>query len=627
MLYFSNFCFDTQHQILYQDNQVVVLSANQAKLLALFLDNPSKLLSKDDIFNHVWPRKIMTEQVVFQTISQLRAILGEGSIKTFPKRGYQWQLLTSVELSNKAPNGSNKKHTLFRRILYSLVACLALVVSGIWFNDALVGKQQILNTAQSFVNWRSMPFSSRSDTIPKRELDALNTSLAQHILPINKAYLEANRPLIGVWQFFASPYVVYKKWLKGEAEVLFSGLIYDYQTNAQQSPQLVLEYLAQGQSRQWRGYVQASSLPALWQQVYQALQPLQASNYLNLASEAAASAELALLASQFPNNLAVLQQLITRQIEQGDYDAADAQVANLKVLAQRLSQPAYIAYAYWLKGELLFKLEQHGLALQQLEQAQQQLDQIGLLAMQSEVSKSQAEVIAIEKDFAQIQNYLFRSASQARIANRPTQEVRAYTLLSIRASKLKLNKEKYEYLRQAETLINDYQLDASHKMLTDYHWALFAEQKADKITYYNRVLSRPVTPNNFWVFTSVSEQRIHYAIEDKDWALAKSIANKVGEPARQSFLLAQIYVANQQTELAIQHAENAFNLARTQGIDWIGLDMALMLLELNKNDENPALVMLCKRFINNTASSWWVAKHQLRLEKVGIIVNPYPESP
>ncbi|CAH9050923.1 hypothetical protein PSECIP111854_00631 [Pseudoalteromonas sp. CIP111854] len=627
MLYFSNFCFDTQHQILYQDNQVVVLSANQAKLLALFLDNPSKLLSKDDIFNHVWPRKIMTEQVVFQTISQLRAILGEGSIKTFPKRGYQWQLLTSVELSNKAPNGSNKKHTLFRRILYSLVACLALVVSGIWFNDALVGKQQIPNTAQSFVNWRSMPFSSRSDTIPKRELDALNANLAQHILPVNKAYLEANRPLIGVWQFFASPYVVYKKWLKGEAEVLFSGLIYDYQTNAQQSPQLVLEYLAQGQSRQWRGYVQASSLPALWQQVYQALQPLQASNYLNLASEAAASAELALLASQFPNNLAVLQQLITRQIEQGDYDAADAQVANLKVLAQRLSQPAYIAYAYWLKGELLFKLEQHGLALQQLEQAQQQLDQIGLLAMQSEVSKSQAEVIAIEKDFAQIQNYLFRSASQARIANRPTQEVRAYTLLSIRASKLKLNKEKYEYLRQAETLINDYQLDASHKMLTDYHWALFAEQKADKITYYNRVLSRPVTPNNFWVFTSVSEQRIHYAIEDKDWALAKSIANKVGEPARQSFLLAQIYVANQQTELAIQHAENAFNLARTQGIDWIGLDMALMLLELNKNDENPALVMLCKRFINNTASSWWVAKHQLHLEKVGIIVNPYPESP
>jgi hypothetical protein len=39
----------------------------------------------------------VSEQVVFQNISHLRAIFGNDAIKTFSKRGYQWQLeLTEV---------------------------------------------------------------------------------------------------------------------------------------------------------------------------------------------------------------------------------------------------------------------------------------------------------------------------------------------------------------------------------------------------------------------------------------------------------------------------------------------------------------------------------------------------
>ncbi|OHU87668.1 MULTISPECIES: winged helix-turn-helix domain-containing protein [Pseudoalteromonas] len=95
MLYFSEFCFDTQHQVLYQKGSVVSLNINQVRLLSLFLENPTKLLSKEDILSHVWPRKVLSDQALFQTIGQLSAVLGDDAIKTFPKRRYLWQLAAS----------------------------------------------------------------------------------------------------------------------------------------------------------------------------------------------------------------------------------------------------------------------------------------------------------------------------------------------------------------------------------------------------------------------------------------------------------------------------------------------------------------------------------------------------
>ncbi|WP_058031744.1 transcriptional regulator [Pseudoalteromonas phenolica] len=66
-------------------------------MLKFFILNNDRILSKAELLETVWPEKTVSEQVVFQNISHLRAIFGNDAIKTFSKRGYQWQLeLTEV---------------------------------------------------------------------------------------------------------------------------------------------------------------------------------------------------------------------------------------------------------------------------------------------------------------------------------------------------------------------------------------------------------------------------------------------------------------------------------------------------------------------------------------------------
>ena len=89
---FSGFVFDSAQLLLSHQNEIVPCRPNEAKLLAMFLAEPTKVFSKDDILDRVWAGKVVSEQAVFQSISNLRGLLGDGAIKTFSKRGYQWQL-------------------------------------------------------------------------------------------------------------------------------------------------------------------------------------------------------------------------------------------------------------------------------------------------------------------------------------------------------------------------------------------------------------------------------------------------------------------------------------------------------------------------------------------------------
>ena len=89
---FADFRFLREPLVLYKQDEIIPLKSNQALLLDFFLSDPESIHSKETIMNAVWHGKVVSEQVVFQTISQLRAILGDKAIKTFSKKGYKWQL-------------------------------------------------------------------------------------------------------------------------------------------------------------------------------------------------------------------------------------------------------------------------------------------------------------------------------------------------------------------------------------------------------------------------------------------------------------------------------------------------------------------------------------------------------
>src|ERR1051326_5918507 len=76
---FGPFRLHAAEGLLFRDatNEVVRLSDRQLKILCLFVENPGKLFSTQDLLEKFWPEAEVEENNVTQNISALRRALGE----------------------------------------------------------------------------------------------------------------------------------------------------------------------------------------------------------------------------------------------------------------------------------------------------------------------------------------------------------------------------------------------------------------------------------------------------------------------------------------------------------------------------------------------------------------------
>ncbi|MCW8091498.1 winged helix-turn-helix domain-containing protein [Alteromonas sp. ASW11-130] len=79
------------------------------QLLTLLLENVGDTVSKGHILETVWDDVVVDDQVIFQSIKELRKIFcGEEVIKTIPRKGYIW-LQPVEQVSNVADKTANSK--------------------------------------------------------------------------------------------------------------------------------------------------------------------------------------------------------------------------------------------------------------------------------------------------------------------------------------------------------------------------------------------------------------------------------------------------------------------------------------------------------------------------------------
>ena len=71
---FQNFEFDSTSLVLKKDNQALAIRHHEAKVLQFLLEHSDNVFSKEEILSHVWQDKVVSEQAVFQSISNLRAL-------------------------------------------------------------------------------------------------------------------------------------------------------------------------------------------------------------------------------------------------------------------------------------------------------------------------------------------------------------------------------------------------------------------------------------------------------------------------------------------------------------------------------------------------------------------------
>ncbi|GJM34217.1 MAG: transcriptional regulator [Saprospiraceae bacterium] len=119
----------------------LVLKPRLMRLLDYFLQNPDAIVTKDDLLEYVWEGRLVTENLLTKSISELRQLLKihfreEIQIETLRNVGYRLQInpVITPEVSRETPVSLNDEivkqqplHTFHNRWIYGLLTGIGLV--------------------------------------------------------------------------------------------------------------------------------------------------------------------------------------------------------------------------------------------------------------------------------------------------------------------------------------------------------------------------------------------------------------------------------------------------------------------------------------------------------------------
>ncbi|WP_462172400.1 winged helix-turn-helix domain-containing protein [Pseudoalteromonas xiamenensis] len=127
MQYFgTGFQIDVRQGVISKGNEVYTLRAKTLQVIALLLREKDSVVSKDRMLAEIWSDVIVQEQVLVQSIKEIRDILGADVIRTFPRQGYQWVAEISDMPLETAAITRFKKPLVFMLFLSLLVLAMAI---------------------------------------------------------------------------------------------------------------------------------------------------------------------------------------------------------------------------------------------------------------------------------------------------------------------------------------------------------------------------------------------------------------------------------------------------------------------------------------------------------------------
>jgi TolB-like protein/DNA-binding winged helix-turn-helix (wHTH) protein/cytochrome c-type biogenesis protein CcmH/NrfG len=93
-LRFDRYVLDLERGCLLLDGSEIALRPKTFAVLLYLVENAGRLVSKEAIFAAVWPNLAITDDVLVQSVGELRRALGEDGarlIRTIPRRGYRFE--------------------------------------------------------------------------------------------------------------------------------------------------------------------------------------------------------------------------------------------------------------------------------------------------------------------------------------------------------------------------------------------------------------------------------------------------------------------------------------------------------------------------------------------------------
>lgn len=87
----QGFSIYPQRQLIMRDQESIQVRPKTFALLMLLLEKPGEVLSKSYLLDSIWDDVKVEEQVLVQSIRELRQLFGSaGIIQTYPRKGYAW---------------------------------------------------------------------------------------------------------------------------------------------------------------------------------------------------------------------------------------------------------------------------------------------------------------------------------------------------------------------------------------------------------------------------------------------------------------------------------------------------------------------------------------------------------
>jgi DNA-binding winged helix-turn-helix (wHTH) protein len=590
---FLDFEFDSSCLILSQNNNDITIRHNEAKLLALMISQPERVFSKEDILAEVWQDKVVSEQAVFQNISHLRGLFGNTAIKTFSKRGYQWQLelqtnpeISTVEPSEinvieKAPSNSAKQ--LYTTI-FSLIFILLIFFGYIYTSS---NKTSLPTTEIAYI-----PFEKQTDNTFKEFSNNPNFNF----IALND---------LDYRDFIATAELKYPS-LSTKHPLILTG---EFRSHNQQT---YLDFILKGPFAQWKGLLSGDSQRKVTEKLKQHLQ--QDFIYDLIGKPQAPDLKLANLSiahQNRPNDFNVLSQLIDVYIQIDELDKAMVMADKLVNIAHAEKNDQQMGIAFLHQSTILTRKKLFELSSQKLKLAISHFEKIKDLKRQADAWNAQSWLDHQFDDYPAIKVSLLNSARFALEAKDKQRELHALTYLSVLAHKHKQEEDKYLYLKQAEDKMRQYELPIYHFAKIPFHYAIYASKLADKEPHLKQVLEFTALTPNHWVAQDSRETLMKYYISINRLSEAQAlVTNLKSDNAENSYLKTILAKAQLQTDLFITHAQRTFEQAQLSGKKHLSLDTALLLCDASDGQINYDFY---SQFISENATLNWRSRNEEKL--------------
>lgn len=604
------FVFDTDQLLLSREGEVVAFRLNEAKLLALLLSAPHKLFSKEEILDSVWAGKVVAEQAVFQNIRNLRALFGEDAIRTFSKKGYQWQLpITEVadDLPIAQPNTAvqrKRKSPFWLAIAASmlLVGGLAIAFSGGWES-----KQGSVNLPRVAL----IPFAADPELSPALvdplwkglQESAQFQAVAFNAQPIPRDFLLVPQQYFQIiTQSTQAPYV-----LMGVVNSQAGGLR--------------VRYLLKSRNNSWRAEHQAPGAAALVGLINNHVSLIVHSGLLEIDEHNTQllGATLKLLQSQHPQDLNLQRALVDIQTRTGDAASGTMLAKALQENAARQQDELFQAKGYlaeastYIYENLLADAQE---PLSKAEAAFQALkDWEGLL----EVEQERISIAFSTHDFEQVKQHVQRALELSRRAGDMGKEYRLNTWAAVLAHKFDRKAERWVYLEAAKAVLDQHQSAPELYALIHFYAGMFEQDEAAAEQQYRRVLALLPAGQQWWEHERAQVHLSELLIKQGRWQDALAIYAGQSLGAVEELQVGNIWMAQQQWQQAEQHGAQSFKKANQHGRLQEALDAALYLLQLDKQQQKP-INNFYRQFLQKEAVNvpHWIAFNATKLAAVGL---------